>query len=94
MCTQMVTTMPRAARPLRVNVRQLRGRLSDYLKQAEAGAEIEVTARDRLVARIIPPRPPGPRPLGLLEGQIEIAADFDRTSPELIAVMEGRVGKR
>jgi prevent-host-death family protein len=86
--------MPRTAKPLRVSVRQLRGQLSDYLKQAEAGAEIEVTARDRLVARIIPPRPLGPRPLGLLEGQIEIAADFDRTSPELIAVMEGRAHKR
>ncbi|MBV8168826.1 MAG: type II toxin-antitoxin system prevent-host-death family antitoxin [Alphaproteobacteria bacterium] len=83
-----------AAKTVRVSVRQLRGRLSDYLKQAESGSEIEVTAREKLVARIVPPRPMGPRPLGLLKGQIEIAPDFDKTSPELIALMEGRARKR
>lgn len=87
--------MPRAvAKSFRVSVRELRGHLSEYLKQAEAGAEIEVTARERLVARIVPPQPLGPRPLGLLKGQIEIAADFDKTSPELIARMRGRSRKR
>jgi prevent-host-death family protein len=85
---------PATSKALRVSVRQLRGRLSEYLKQAESGAEIEVTAREKLVARIVPPRPLGPRSLGLLEGQIEIAPDFDRTSPTLIALMEGRKRKR
>ncbi|MBI3514223.1 MAG: type II toxin-antitoxin system prevent-host-death family antitoxin, partial [Proteobacteria bacterium] len=55
--------MPPTAKPLRVSVRQLRGRLSEYLKQAESGTEIEVTAREKPVARIVPPRPLGPRPL-------------------------------
>lgn len=86
--------MPPASKAVRVSVRQLRGRLSNYLKQAEAGAEIEVTARDKLVARIGPPRPLGPRPLGLLKGQIEISANFDKTSPALVALLEGRTRKR
>ncbi len=82
--------MPSAEKAVRVSVRQLRGRLSEYLKQAEAGAEIEVTARDKLVARIVPPQPLGARPLGLLEGKIRVVSDFDKTSAELIALMEGR----
>jgi prevent-host-death family protein len=79
---------------IRVSVRQLRDRLSDYLTQAEFGKEIEVTVRSRLVARIIPPHPLGPRPLGLLKGKLDIAPDFDATSPKLIAAMEGRRHKR
>ena len=86
--------MPPAAKSVRVSVRQLRGRLSEYLKQAEIGTEIEVTARDKLVARIVPPHPLGPRPLGLLKGQIEIAPDFGKTSPQLIALMKGQKRKR
>ncbi|MEJ0072058.1 MAG: hypothetical protein WDO24_28820 [Pseudomonadota bacterium] len=86
--------MPRPVKAVRVSVRQLRVRLSAYLKQAEAGTEFEVTARDRLVARLLPPRPLGPRPLGLLKGQIEIEPDFDKTSPALIALMRGQARKR
>ena len=41
----------------RVGVAELRDQLSRYLRAVEAGAEIEVTRRHRLIARLIPTRP-------------------------------------
>ncbi len=40
----------------RVRVADLKDHLSRYLRQAEAGSEIEVTHRDRPIARILPVR--------------------------------------
>lgn len=40
----------------RVRVAELKDHLSRYLRQAEAGSEIEVTDRDRPIARIVPVR--------------------------------------
>ena len=40
----------------RVKIAELRDQLSRYLRDVERGAEIEVTDRDRPIARIIPVR--------------------------------------
>ncbi len=72
-----------------VQVRELREGLAGFLREVEQGAEIMVMARNRPVARLVPPAPSGRRPLGLMRGKIRIAADFDATPAELIAAMEG-----
>jgi len=38
----------------RVGVAELKDQLSKYLRAAEAGAEVEVTDRERPIARIVP----------------------------------------
>ena len=43
----------------RVGVAELKDQLSRHLRAVEAGAEVEVTDRDRPIARIIPVRPMG-----------------------------------
>lgn len=40
----------------RVGVAELKDQLSKYLRAAEGGAEVEVTDRDRPIARIVPIR--------------------------------------
>jgi len=40
----------------RVGVAELKDNLSRYLRAAEGGAEVEVTDRDRPIARIVPVR--------------------------------------
>ena len=44
----------------RVGVAELKDQLSSYLRAAESGVEVEVTVRDRPIARIVPVRV-GPR---------------------------------
>lgn len=39
---------------MKVSVRELKNRLSEYLRRAEAGEEIEVLSRNRPVARLVP----------------------------------------
>jgi prevent-host-death family protein len=72
-----------------VSFRDLRKNLSGFLRQARQGQEIIVTSRGQVVARIMPPAEPQPRPIGLLKGQIHMAEDFDDTPAGLIAAMEG-----
>jgi prevent-host-death family protein len=72
-----------------VSFRDLRKNLSGFLRQARQGAEIVVTSRGQVVARIVPPAELGRRPIGVLRGQIHIADDFDETPADLIAAMEG-----
>ena len=38
-----------------VNVRELKTRLSEYLRRAERGEVVEVTSHGRVVARLMPP---------------------------------------
>lgn len=42
----------------RVGVAELKDQLSKHLRAVERGAEVEVTDRDRPIARIVPVRPP------------------------------------
>lgn len=78
-----------AFEPKAVNVRDLRNHLASYLHQVQLGTEFVVMSRDRVMARLVPPGPSGPRRIGLLAGRIRIAPDFDQTSADLIAAMEG-----
>ncbi len=75
---------------IRVGVRELRGNLTRYLREARGGHAIIVTAHDEVIAEIRPPSlalQPQRRP-GALRGRIRIADDFDELPAELLATME------
>jgi len=77
---------------LRVGVRELRGNLTSYLRQAQQGASILVTSHDQVIAELRPP-PVEQRPrrtLGAMRGKIWVAPDFDEWPPGFIDMMEGK----
>jgi antitoxin (DNA-binding transcriptional repressor) of toxin-antitoxin stability system len=80
--------------PVRVGVRELRGNLSGFLRQARQGASFLVMSHDEVVAEVRPPsalaRPP--RRPGALRGRLRIAPDFDHTPADLVTAMEGEEG--
>jgi prevent-host-death family protein len=53
-----------------IGVRELRQRASEYLRQVQAGRTLEVTARGRAVARLIPIRTVGRRQQLVERGRI------------------------
>jgi len=63
-----------------VAVRELKARLSEYLKRVEAGEVIGVTNRGRRVARILPEPGGGSIEQGLREGWLTRQADEPPTS--------------
>jgi antitoxin (DNA-binding transcriptional repressor) of toxin-antitoxin stability system len=77
--------------PQRVGVREFRGNLSGFLRQARQGRSFLIMSRDQVLAEVGPPpqaaRPP--RQPGALRGKIRIAPDFDTLPPDLLAAMEG-----
>lgn len=76
---------------LKVGVREFRGNLTRFLRQAKQGATILITSRDEVVAEIHPPsksQRPWRQP-GALEGKIWMAPDFDTLPPDILAAMEG-----
>jgi antitoxin (DNA-binding transcriptional repressor) of toxin-antitoxin stability system len=81
----------RSGHEIRVGVRELRGNLTRYLREARLGASILVTSRDTVIAEIHPPsRPIRPvRQPGALRGQIRMADDFDTLPDDILAAMEG-----
>lgn len=77
--------------PRRVGVREFRGNLTDFLRQARRGQSFLVTSRDQVVAELRPP-PQAERPRrrpGALRGRIRMAPDFDALPPDVLAAMEG-----
>lgn len=48
---------------LEVNVKELRDHLAHFLTQVEAGEEIKITRRGKVVATLTPPPKQAPRPL-------------------------------
>ena len=75
---------------IRVGIRELRGRLTHYLRQARSGVSVLVTSHSDIVAEI---RAPGarlgtPRRPGALRGQIRMAPDFDTLPDEVLASLE------
>jgi prevent-host-death family protein len=76
-----------------VGVRELRGKLSDYLRRVAAGESLDVMVRGRKVAELRSPAPPDPnfRKPGALKGQGWIADDFNDLLPELEAAMEADI---
>ena len=64
-----------------VKITELRQHLPEYLRRVEAGDEIAVTVRGRVVARLVPE--PRPRAPGSARGQVTMTEDFDVPMDEL-----------
>ena len=77
--------------PRRVGVREFRGNLSGFLRQARQGGSFLIMSHDQVLAEVRPP-PPSERPHrqpGALRGRIEMAPDFDTLPDDILAAMEG-----
>ena len=75
----------------RVGVREFRGNLSGFLRQARQGRSFLIMSRDQVLAEVRPP-PQSERPRrrpGSLRGSIRMAPDFDTLPPGVLAAMEG-----
>jgi prevent-host-death family protein len=75
----------------RVGVAELKDQLSKHLRAVEAGAEVEVTDRDRPIARIVPVRPssrvvvePPRRPFASIRSRTYPRAGWRVSSTELL----------
>ena len=80
-----------ATPPKRVGVREFRGNLSGFLRQARLGGSFLIMSRDQVLAEVRPP-PQSDRPRrrpGSLRGKIRMAPDFDALPPDVLAAMEG-----
>lgn len=82
-------TMPR-----RLGVREFRGNLTGFLRQARHGSSFLVTSRGEVLAEIRPPSTSASarRQPGALRGKIRRAGDFDALPPDLLVAMEGETG--
>jgi antitoxin (DNA-binding transcriptional repressor) of toxin-antitoxin stability system len=78
-------------RPRQVGVREFRGNMSGFLRQARHGASFLITSHGEVIAEIRPPsvaeRPR--RQPGALAGRLRIGPDFDTLPADLLASMEG-----
>lgn len=84
----------RAPQPLRVSVREFRGNLTGFLRQARQGASFLITSHDQVLAELRPPSEeerPHRRP-GALRGKIRMAPDFDTLPSDVLEAMEGEDG--
>lgn len=60
-----------------VSVHEAKTHLSRLLREIAKGGEIEITNRNRVVARIVPPAPQKKKPLlGALKGQFTVDDSF------------------
>jgi prevent-host-death family protein len=66
----------------RVNVHEAKTNLSALISAVEAGEEVIIARSGRPVARLVPFGPVLPRPIGLHDGELIIADDFDDPLPE------------
>jgi antitoxin (DNA-binding transcriptional repressor) of toxin-antitoxin stability system len=75
---------------IRVGVRELRGKLTQYLREASQGASFLVTSHDDIIAEIRPPSPVcrGPRQPGALRGQIIMSDDFNTWPADILDTFE------
>ena len=79
-----------------VNVYEAKTKLSKLLQRVAAGEEIVVSNRGVPVARLIPfSQPRGRRPLGIDNGRLRIADDFDAPlPPDILAGFLGQPVRR
>ena len=76
--------------PQRSGVREFRGNMSGFLRQARKGSSFLVMSHDEVSAEIHPPSKadrPRHQP-GALRGKIHMAGDFGALPPDVIAAME------
>ncbi len=65
-----------------VNVLEAKTTLSALLAEVEAGEDIVIARAGTPVARLVAVALTGPRPIGLDDGRIRIADDFDTFIPD------------
>lgn len=74
-----------------VGVREFRGNMTGFLRQARQGASFLITSHGEVIAELRPPasaQPPRRIP-GALSGKIRMAPDFDTLPEDILDVMEG-----
>lgn len=75
--------------PDQVNIHAAKTHLSRLIERVEGGEEILIARGGRPVARLVPlAARTNPRRLGIWEGQVWIAPDFDEPIPELLDAFE------
>ncbi len=81
---------PGSGQQIRVGVRELRGNLTRYLREARQGTAVLITSHDAVIAELHPPSPARrlARQPGALKGQIRMADDFDALPADVLAAME------
>jgi antitoxin (DNA-binding transcriptional repressor) of toxin-antitoxin stability system len=74
-----------------VGVREFRGNMTGFLRQARQGASFLITSHGEVVAELHPPAAAerARRVPGALRGKIRMAADFDALPDDVLAAMEG-----
>lgn len=73
-----------------MNIHQAKTHLSRLLQRVAGGEEVTIAHAGVPVARLVPiERSQGKRKLGIDQGKIWIADDFDASSPELEGLFEG-----
>jgi prevent-host-death family protein len=72
-----------------IGVRELRQRASEFLREVEEGARLEVTAHGRPVAQLVPVRPDGRRAMLVARGRLTPA---DGDVLDLGAPLRGSAG--
>lgn len=77
--------------PHQVGVKEFRGNMTGYLRQARQGASFLITSHGAVVAELHPPAAAvkARRVPGGLKGKIQIAPDFDVLPADILAAMEG-----
>jgi len=84
--------MAERAEPIRIGVRELRGKLGDYLRQVKNGARFLIVSRGQPVAELGAPSGAEPertpRQAGALKGKIWMADDWDEWPEGFIDAME------
>jgi prevent-host-death family protein len=76
-----------------VNLYEAKTRLSQLVERAAEGEEIIIAKAGRPLARLVPlAHRTGPRPLGLLAGEVRVGPDFDDPLPApLREAFEGKL---
>ena len=79
--------------PIRIGIREFRGKLRDYLRQAQKGARFLIVSRGEPMAELGAPSEDSslgkvPRKLGVLRGKIWMADDFEEWPEGFIDAME------
>jgi prevent-host-death family protein len=72
---------------VRVNIHEAKTHLSQLLERVEGGEEIVIARAGKPIARLVPfTDDSAPRTLGVMQGQLQVADDFDAPlPPEVLA---------
>ena len=77
---------------IKVGVRELRGKLGDYLRRARNGSRFLIVSRGRPIAELTAPTTTEEqkplRKLGLLDGKIRIEPDWDQWPEDVLQSFE------